>query len=126
MNGSKTRPTPARVSKALWARRPRVEPAASSLLTATLRDVPGLRGPYGCISPGTSCGPLSDPVGDRADPVDLQLHRLSGAQPAVVLEAAAAGHRPGRDHVARPEPLARGGVGDHRADLVRLSLIHIS
>ena len=41
-----------------------------------------------------------------------------GSDPAVELEAAAAGHRPGRDHVAGLEPLARRGVGQHRADVV--------
>jgi hypothetical protein len=42
-------------------------------------------------------------VAHSADPVDFQLHRLAGLDPAVELEAAAARHRLSRDHVARLE-----------------------
>src|ERR1700750_2834680 len=57
-------------------------------------------------------------VGDGADAVDLQLDGLAGLDPAVVLEAAAAGHRARGDHVAGVEALAGGGVGEHRAERV--------
>ena len=54
----------------------------------------------------TGHGGRADRVGERADAVDLELDGLAGLDPAVELEAAAAGHRPGRDHVAGVELLA--------------------
>ena len=65
---------------------------------------------------GVASGPIR--LRERADPVDLQLDRLPGADPAAELQPAAAGHRPGRDHVAGLQPLAGRGVGQHRADVV--------
>src|SRR5439155_15934453 len=59
-----------------------------------------------------------DRVRQRADAVDLELDRLAGLDPAVELQATAAGHRPGRDDVAGHQLLALGGVGEHLADVV--------
>src|SRR5437870_11793866 len=64
-------------------------------------------------------GRAFDGVRNGADAVDLELDGLARLDPAVELQAAAAGHGSGRDDVAGLEALARGRVGEHVADVVR-------
>lgn len=62
--------------------------------------------------------PGAHAIADNPDPIDLERDLVPGRHPAVQLQPAAAGQRPRREHVARPERLPVRRVGHHRARVV--------